>query len=151
MTDNAQVIDNNLSEEWLTARPGERFCIRVPGAATGSAYGVTEIVANPGDSTPIHLHEKEDEYFLILEGTVRLLYGEKTFDAEPGTIVTCLRGIAHAWGNATDKPIRLLAITTPGGCEEALRMIAKGDDKVDVMAIAERFSIRVLGPPLLGK
>jgi quercetin dioxygenase-like cupin family protein len=150
MTANAQVIENNLSEEWLTARPGERFCIRIPATATGGAYGLTEIIASPGDSTPIHLHEKEDEYFLVLEGTVRFLYGDKTIDAEAGTMVTCLRNIAHAWGNATDKPIRLVAITMPGGCEEALRMIAKGGDKVDVMAIAASFSIRPLGPPFLG-
>jgi mannose-6-phosphate isomerase-like protein (cupin superfamily) len=151
MTGNAQVIDNNLSEEWLTARPGERFCIRVPATATGGTYGLTEIISSPGDSTPIHLHEKEDEYFLVLEGTIRFLYGDKTFDAEPGTMVTCLRNIAHAWGNATDKPVRMIGVTMPGGCEEALRTIAKGGDKVDVMALANSYSVRVLGPPFLSK
>jgi mannose-6-phosphate isomerase-like protein (cupin superfamily) len=150
-TSTTEAINNNSSAEWLTARPGEQFCIRVPAVATGGGYGVTEFIISPGDSTPIHLHEKEEEYFLILEGTLQFLYGDKTFDAEAGTMVTCLRGIRHAWGNATGRPVRMVAITMPGGCEEALRTIAIGGDKVDVMAIADSFSIRVLGPPLFGK
>ena len=151
MAGSTQTIDNKLNEEWLYSRPGERFLIRIPTAATNGSYSVTEIVASPGDSTPIHLHEKEEEHFLILEGTVRFLYGDKTFDATAGTMVTCKRDIPHAWGNPTDAPIRMMVTASPGGCEEALRMIATGGDQVDVMAIAESFSIRVLGPPILGK
>jgi quercetin dioxygenase-like cupin family protein len=144
-------IDNNTDEEWLYSRPGERFLIRVPSEATNGSYSITEIISSPGDSTPVHLHDNEEEHFLILEGTVRFLYGDKTFDANAGTMVTCKRGIPHAWGNATDAPIHMMVTVSPGGCEEALRMIATGGDRVDVMAIAESFSIRVLGPPLLGK
>jgi len=151
MAGNTTMIDNNPGEKWLNSRPGERFLIRVPATATNGSYSVTEIVASPGDSTPVHLHEKEEEHFLIVEGTVRFVYGDKTFDATTGTMVTCNRGIPHAWGNATDAPIRMMVTASPGGCEEALRMIAEGGDQVDVLAIAEAFSIRPLGPPILGK
>jgi quercetin dioxygenase-like cupin family protein len=150
MRGSTHMIDNNSDEEWLYSRPGERFLIRIPAAATNGSYSVMEIVASPGDSTPVHLHEKEEEHFLIVEGTVRFLYGDKTFDATAGTMVTCNRGIPHAWGNATDAPIRMMVTASPGGCEEALRMIAVGGDQADAMAIAERFSIRPLGPPVLG-
>jgi quercetin dioxygenase-like cupin family protein len=151
MAGNTLMINNNPGEKWLYSRPGERFLIRVPAAATNGSYSVTEIVASPGDSTPVHLHEKEEEHFLIVEGTVRFLYGDETFDATAGTMVSCDRGIPHAWGNATDAPIRMMVTASPGGCEEALRMIAEGGEQVDVMAIAKKFSIRVIGPPMLGK
>ena len=135
--------------EWLTARPGERFCVRVPAAATGGAYSVVEIVADPGDSTPLHVHEKEDEYLLVLEGTARLVLGEETIEATAGQTVEMKRGIPHAWGNASDEPIRLLFTATPGGCEQALVIIAQGGE-IDFAALTARFHVTPLGPPILG-
>ena len=82
--------------------------------ATNGSYSVTEILSSPGDSTPAHLHENEDEHILVVEGTARVLYGDKTFDAAAGTMVSLARGIPHAWGNPTDTPIRLLISARPG-------------------------------------
>jgi mannose-6-phosphate isomerase-like protein (cupin superfamily) len=150
MTANTLMLDKQLDGEWLQARPGEYFLIRIPSLATNGSYSVTEIVSNPGDSTPVHIHEKEDEHMLVVEGTVRVLYGDKTFDAEAGTMVSLKRGVPHARGNPTKAPIRLAMTATPGGCEEALRLIATSDDQLDLQAIADRFAVRQIGPPLLG-
>jgi hypothetical protein len=54
MTANTPMIDNQLDGEWVQARPGEHFLIRIPSSATNGSYSVTEIVSNPGDSTPAH-------------------------------------------------------------------------------------------------
>ena len=135
--------------EWLTARPGERFCVRVSAAETNGAYSVVEIVASPGDSTPLHVHLKEDEYALVLEGTARIVVGEKTLEATAGQSVEMKRGIPHAWGNPTEKALRLLITATPGGCEEALVIISKGGE-IDFPRLAARFEITPLGPPILG-
>ena len=105
--------NNELSGEWLQSRPGERFSIRVPASATNGNYSVTEILSSPGDSTPAHLHENEDEHILVVEGTARVLYGDKTFDARAGAMVSLARGIPHAWGNPTDTPIRLMITARP--------------------------------------
>jgi len=94
----------------------------------------------------MHIHQNEDEHFLILEGAARIAYGDKTFDAAAGETVTLSRGIPHAWGNASASPLRMVVIPSPGGCEEALRIIAKGGD---IDFVAEKFNIRVIGPPLL--
>jgi mannose-6-phosphate isomerase-like protein (cupin superfamily) len=112
------------------------------------ANGFVEVVSDPGDSTPIHVHQDEDEHFLILEGTARIAYGDKTFDAAAGASVTLNRGIPHAWGNPSDSPLRLVAIMSPGGCEEAFRIMAKGGD-IDIVALAAKFCVRVVGPMLL--
>ena len=96
-TAEAEAIADEPGGEWLQSRPGERFSIRIPGSATNGCYSVTEILSSPGDSTPVHLHEKEDEHILVVEGTARVLYGDKTFDATAGTIVRehLNKGLAH--------------------------------------------------------
>ena len=149
MTGN-EVIDNQLSGEWLQSRPGERFSIRIPASATNGSYSVTEILSSPGDSTTVHLHENEDEHILIVEGTARVLYGYKTFDATAGTMVSLARRIPHAWGNPTDTPIRLMITAIPGGVREVLRLIASGVDQLDLLALADKYAVRLIGPPLLG-
>ena len=136
--------------EWLQSRSGERFCIRIPADVTHGGYSVTEIIASPGDSTPVHIHKNEDEHIHVLDGTVQFQLGEDKFEATSGTVVSLPRGIAHAWGNASDTSVRLIATLTPGGCEEALREIAIAGKDVDLMAIATRYEVSVVGPPLLG-
>jgi quercetin dioxygenase-like cupin family protein len=140
---------NESSGEWLQARAGERFAIRIPAASTNGRYSVTEIVSSPGDSTPVHLHEKEDEHILVVEGTARVLYGDRTFDAPAGAVVSLARGIPHAWGNPTNTPLRLVITSTPGGVEEVLRLIATSGDQLDLIALADKYAVRLIGPPLL--
>ena len=144
-----QTRATDSDREWLQTRPGERCRIRVAAADTNGAYSVVEIVAETGDSTPMHVHQNEDEHFLILEGSARIAYGDKMLDAAAGETISLSRDIPHAWGNASASPLRMVVIASPGGCEEALRIIAKGGD-VDLAALAKKFKIRVVGPPLLG-
>jgi len=149
-TAEAQAIADEPGGEWLHARPGERFSIRIPASATNGCYSVTEVLSSPGDSTPVHLHENEDEHILVAEGRARVLYGDKTFDVTAGTVVSLARGIPHAWGNLTDTPLRLVITSTPGGVEEVLRLIATSGDLLDLAALADKYAVRLIGPPLLG-
>ena len=144
------INDNELSGEWLQSRPGERFSIRIPASATNGAYSVTEVLSSPGDSTSVHLHENEDEHILVLEGTARIKCGDKTFDASAGTIVSLARGIPHAWGNPTNTQIRLMTTAMPGGVEEVLRLLATSGEQLDVLALANKYGVSLIGPPLLG-
>jgi mannose-6-phosphate isomerase-like protein (cupin superfamily) len=137
--------DRNEQANWLQTRPGERCLIRVPAADTNGAYSFVEIVSDPGDGTPLHVHRNEDEYLVVLEGTARVAVGDKIFDAAAGTMVTLPRNIPHAWGNRSDLRLRIAGICYPGGVEEALRIIA-GGGLIDVAALAERFGVVALGP-----
>jgi hypothetical protein len=65
-------------------------------------------------------------------------------------MVSLARGIPYAWGNPTDTPIRLMITATPGGVEEVLRLIATSDDQLDLQALAGKYAVRLIGPPLLG-
>jgi mannose-6-phosphate isomerase-like protein (cupin superfamily) len=117
----------------------------VPAADTNGAYSLVEIVSDPGDGTPLHVHQNEDEYLFVLEGTARVAVGDKIFDAKAGTMATLPRNIPHAWGNRSDLRLRIAAICCPGGVEEALRIVA-GGGLIDIPALAERFGVVALGP-----
>ena len=135
----------NEQANWLQTRPGERCLIRVPAADTNGAYSLVEIVSDPGDGTPLHVHQNEDEYLFVLEGTARVAVGDKIFDAQAGTMVRLPRNIPHAWGNRSDLRLRIAGICYPGGVEEALRIVA-GGGLIDIPALAERFGVVALGP-----
>ena len=80
----------NDGEEWLRTRSGERCLIRLSAADTNGVYSLVEIVSSPGDGTPLHVHENEDEHIIVLQGTACIAYGDKIFDAEAGKVVTLL-------------------------------------------------------------
>jgi len=138
--------DRNEQANWLQTRPGECCLIRVPAADTNGAYSFVEIVSEPGDGTPLHVHQNEVEHLLVLEGTGRFAIGDRIFDAEAGTMVTLPRNIPHAWGNRSSSRLRIAGIVYPGGVEEVLRIMAGGDVVIDIPALAERFGVIALGP-----
>ena len=131
----------------VTNEAGRALLIRISVADTNGAYSVVEIVSDHGDGTPIHIHQNEDEHFIILGGTARIASGDKTFAAAAGTAVTLSKSVPHAWCNLSNSPLRMVVISTPGGIEEILRLIAKGGD-IDIMALAEKFGVRNVGPML---
>ena len=130
---------------WLRTRPGEQCLIRVPAAETGGVYSIVEIISDPGDATPLHVHKNEDEYFVVLDGVARIAYGDRVMDAKAGDAVMLPRGVPHAWGNRSDRQLRFVATVFPGGVEDAMRVIAAGGVK-DLAAMAAGFGVTVLGP-----
>jgi mannose-6-phosphate isomerase-like protein (cupin superfamily) len=138
--------DRNEQAKWLQTRPGESCLIRVPGTDTNGAYSFVEIVSDPDDGTPLHVHQNEDEHLFVLEGTARFAVGDKIFDAEAGTMVTLPKNVPHAWGNRSGSRLWIAGICYPGGVEEVLRIIAGGSVVIDIPALAERFGVVVLGP-----
>ena len=136
-------INLQQNGEWLESRPGERFRICTSAAQTDGAYSVVEIVAEHGYGTPVHIHENEDEHFVVVEGTASMVNGDQAFEATAGAAISLRKGIPHAWCNRSNSPLRLVITNVPGGIEEALRLSANG---VDVRAVAEQFAVRVVGP-----
>ncbi len=61
---------------------------------------VVEIPSHPGDSTPMHVLQNEDEHFLILEGAARIapgrMFAVEHFDVEPD-IICMAKGIASGF------------------------------------------------------
>jgi mannose-6-phosphate isomerase-like protein (cupin superfamily) len=102
-----------------------KILIKVPGEATGGAYTVFE-EREPVD-TPLHVHEREDELFYVLEGEHVFQVGEEEHRAGPGDLVFAPRGIPHSQRRVVPRRGRTLVVTSPGGLEGFFRELAEAD------------------------
>src|SRR5258708_4538137 len=72
---------------WYEGTAGERIAVRLSSTDTNGAYAIVESVTAPGCSPPMHLHRNEEEHFVVLAGTYRILIEDKVFDAPVGTSI----------------------------------------------------------------
>ena len=64
--------------------------------------------------TPLHVHEREDELFYVLEGEHVIQVGDDEFPVGPGGVVFAPRGVPHAQRRVVPGEGRLLVLTVPG-------------------------------------
>jgi mannose-6-phosphate isomerase-like protein (cupin superfamily) len=76
-------------------------------------FGYIDIA--PGRVVDRHVHEEEDDAFLILEGELTFDLDDGPVAAGPGTFVLVPPGVEHGFANRTSEPVRMLNIHAPGG------------------------------------
>jgi|SRR5882757_110181 len=133
--------------DWLQVVPGERFKVRASSDETNGRYSVLELVAAPGCGPPLHIHQDEDEHFVVLEGTVCFVCGDRTFDATAGTALTVPKGVRHTWANLSESDVRMLAAFAPGGFERCFHELA-GAAADEFEAIVTAHGCLIVGPPI---
>ena len=109
--------------------------------STGGALSVFE--TSIGAGPPLHVHDRDDECFYVLDGALSVRCGGEALAAAAGSFVFLPRGRPHQfWAAGT--AARLLLIAVPGGIEDYFREInaASGDD--ERIRIGERYGIRVV-------
>lgn len=90
----------------------------LPSEATEGRVAVVEHALAPRAlGAPVHTHANEDEYSLVLEGTIGVELDGETLEAGQGAVVVKPRGIPHAFWNPSDEPARILELIVPGGFE----------------------------------
>ena len=98
-----------------------------------------------------HMHTREDEFTLVLEGNVSARLGDEIVETIPaGSWLVKPRSIPHAMWNVTAAPARILEVVMPGGLESYFEQIAPvlmehGPDwtkRYD--ALAEEFGLTIL-------
>ena len=95
---------------------GGQVAVKLTGAGTEGRVGMWLWEARRGAAAPVHVHSREDEYFLVVEGQARLFLGDGRIDAEPGDLVVLPRGVPHAY-LITSETARLVGMASPGGFE----------------------------------
>jgi mannose-6-phosphate isomerase-like protein (cupin superfamily) len=138
---------------------GNRITVKATGASTGGAFGLIESLVAPGYSPPLHIHDREDETFWVLEGAVTIRCGATTFRATAGACAFLPRGVPHTFVVEGTVPARMLGILTPGGGEAffaAGGRPAENDglpsptpiDIEHLQRVATDFGNRIVGPPM---
>jgi quercetin dioxygenase-like cupin family protein len=135
----------------------------IPADATDGKLSVFEATMPEGFSPPRHIHTREDEVFLVLEGEAWFdIDGERQL-VGPGASLYMPRGVPHTF--LVKSPFaRMLGIMTPGAFEQLFRNLsipadertlpAPGTVPFDVptvMAEQTRLGTLVVGPPMAGE
>ncbi|MFA9272756.1 MAG: cupin domain-containing protein [Baekduiaceae bacterium] len=133
---------------------GGPLIFKVRGEQTGGRLTALENTIAPGDGPPVHVHEAQDEIWLVLEGELEFRIGEEEADAPTGTFVYVPRGVPHAFRNPGDTPARLLVLFTPAGMERFFDAFAALDAGADIpaafRALGAAAGMTIVGPPLGG-
>lgn len=94
---------------------GVRFTWKVKGEDTGYAFSIYHQELGPGDGTPLHCHAY-GEVFYVLSGNIDFLRvtdgSEEWITCIDGETVIIPINALHAFYNRTEKPARLLSIST---------------------------------------
>ncbi len=95
-----------------------RFDYGPDGSDTDGRLALIEVTIPPRTLVKPHEHSREDEYTLILDGTVGVRIGDRTEETVPaGSYLVKPRDIPHALWNVADEPARVLEIISPAGFE----------------------------------
>jgi mannose-6-phosphate isomerase-like protein (cupin superfamily) len=116
----------------MTALPEERLrfsdaevVIKASAETTDGAFSIIEEIA-PLD-TPLHVHDREDELFYVLEGEHVFTVGDEEVPAGPGEAVFAPRGVPHAQRRVVPRTGRLLVMVSPAGFEGFFRELAEAE------------------------
>jgi quercetin dioxygenase-like cupin family protein len=133
--------------------------VRVSGEQTGGAFALADHLAQRGNASPVHVHDRDDETFFVLDGELRVFVGEEEHTAGPGTVAVLPRRLRHAYV-VTSATARFLTLHTAAGFERFAAEVgeparaftlppppAGPPDFAALAQAAARHHIAILAPP----
>lgn len=106
-----------------------------------------ETNSEPGQFVPVHIHPTQEEFILMLEGTLDLKLDGQWVKAHAGDLVRMPRGIPHGYFNKSDKPARALFWVSPSRMlEELFNNLHNVTDPAEAVAISARHEVNFLPP-----
>jgi len=109
-----------------------------------------------GSAAPVHVHSREDEMFVLLQGSGVFWSGEHRYEVGEGGVVFLPRDVPHAYRLTDD--VDMLTLCVPSGVEEFFR--TAGHDLATpkpqgwlltpaaMAAAAQLVGQQIIGPPL---
>jgi len=124
-----------------------RFDYKVTSADSGGALAALEVTIPPGTLVKPHNHSREDEFTVVLGGTVGARVGDRVVEAAAGASMVKPRGIPHAMWNVGPEPARVLEVLSPGGLEDYFEELAPAlaakIPPAEYDALAERYGLTI--------
>jgi quercetin dioxygenase-like cupin family protein len=119
--------------------------------ADTSPFTILDMKIKPGFGAPAHISASADKLFIVLEGTLKYLIGDKTEVVEPGARVQVPRGMVHGFTNVGSGNARDILVSTPRRHEEFFRDLHNipepREQHMHLLAeIAERNDQTIVGP-----
>jgi uncharacterized cupin superfamily protein len=116
---------------------------------------VNESTVAAVDVNPPHVHTREDEISIVLEGEIGFRSEDQEVVLAAGGYIVKPRGQVHAMWNAGKTPARMIEVISPAGFEECFRGMVEMTDRgqPDMAAIVElcdRFGLPFAQPDWIG-
>jgi quercetin dioxygenase-like cupin family protein len=99
---------------------GSLVVVKLTAEQSGGLLTILEVTEPPQAVAPLHVHDREDEGFWVLDGEVTFEVGETTVAARAGDFAFGPRGIPHRYVVGA-QGCRMLFVLTPGGFENLVR------------------------------
>jgi quercetin dioxygenase-like cupin family protein len=128
---------------------GSRCRVLSDSRSTDGRYGLVDMIEVPaGDMPPLHVHDRHDEGFLLLDGELTLFLPGREITLRPGEYTLAPRGVPHCY-RVGEAGARWLVISTPAGFEQFVRDVSElGDLTPEALAATgAQHEIKILGPP----
>jgi quercetin dioxygenase-like cupin family protein len=126
---------------------GVRFSYKVVSEDSGGSLTVMEVEIPPHTLVKPHNHGREDEFSMVLSGTVGARTGDDVHTATAGTYLVKPRGVPHAMWNATGEPATVIETLSPAGLEGYFERLAPILDehrtKPEYYQLAEEYGITI--------
>jgi mannose-6-phosphate isomerase-like protein (cupin superfamily) len=105
-----------------------RGVFKADGPETEDRYCASEWSVEPGEHGPgPHVHDANEEVFLVTAGTMWFLVDEAWFEARTGTFVRIPAGVTHDFENRGDELAVAFNVFIPGGFEAPFREWIRAD------------------------
>jgi len=131
--------------------PGVGVIFKIDGADSGGALAVVEHPFEVGGLVPPHVHHREDEFSIVLEGEIGFRSEDTEIVLGPGGYIVKPRGEVHAMWNAGPTPARMIEIISPAGLEELFRTVVdlteRGEAEMSkIVELANRYEVPIAEP-----
>ena len=127
---------------------------KIVGADTGGVLSIVEHPFAVGALVSPHVHTREDEISIVLEGEIGFRSEDEEVVLAAGGYIVKPRRQVHAMWNAGSTPARMIEIITPAGFERFFAALADMTDAGDVDPsaaehLAERYGLPFAEPDWL--
>ena len=127
---------------------------------TDGRVAVIELLAPPGFGSPLHVHNREDEWFYVIEGALTVWVDGEARELPSGSFAYGPRGLPHTFIVSSPTPARFLLGAEPSGFEDFVRELGEPARALTVApttvelpspermtAVASKYGMEILGPP----
>ena len=122
-------------------------------------YSLFELIDQPQNGPPRHVHHRDDEAYYILEGQYEIYRAnEPPTKAAPGSFIYFPKGVAHTYKNVGKGPGRMLVVNTRAGLERFVEEVGQSatdtssppihagtPDFGKMIEIAQKYDIEIIG------
>jgi mannose-6-phosphate isomerase-like protein (cupin superfamily) len=106
-------MENGIARTKLQTEAPERF-VRLRRALGVTSFGINQMVLEPGQRMRIHLHEQQEEVYLVLAGRLTVVIGGEDHELGPEELLRVAPDVRRQLVNRGPERVSLLALGGSG-------------------------------------